>query len=128
MNFFKKNWYLAIPAALLLSPLIIVICISISYGYTFPESIAVMKAFGKARTKFQQVQFTEDKFRRIQPGMMGRDAFELVGVPLERHDGDTRWFYSVPLSGAEYWHERTLILDKGKVTHVVCRFHSPESK
>ncbi len=128
MNFLKKNWYLAIPAALLLSPLLIVIGISISYDYDFPESIAVMTALGKDKTKYQTIQFTEEKFRRIQPGMSGREAFELVGVPLEQHDNQTRWLYSVPLHGAQYWHERTVLLEKGKVTQVICRFHSPTTK
>lgn len=128
MNFLKKNWYLAIPAVLLLSPLIIIIGISINYGYTFPESVAVMKAFGKAQTKYQSMQFSEEKFNRIVPGTWGKDVFALVGMPLERHDNDTRWAYTQPLGGAQYWHERTLVLNKGQVTHIIRRFHSPESK
>lgn len=128
MNFLKKNWYYVVPAALLLSPLLITFYISLSYGYNFGESVAVMKAFGKQQTKFQALTFSENKFRRIEPGMWGRDVFELVGVPLERHDGDTRWLYSVPMKGAEYWHERSVILDKGKVTRVICRFHTPGAK
>lgn len=128
MDFLKKNWPFVIPAVLILSPVIIILGISLHYGYDFGESIAVMRSMGKAQTKFQTMQFSEDKFRRITPGMMGRDVYEQIGMPLERHDADTRWFYSVALGGAQYWHERTLILDKGKVTHVICRFHTPESK
>ena len=126
MSFLTKNWYYIIPVVFLLSPLFIILYISGSYGYNFPESIAVMQHLGEADTKFQVPTYREKLFKRIQPGMMGREVFELIGMPLERHDNDTRWLYSVPVGGAVYYHERALKLEKGRVTEVINRFHLPE--
>lgn len=128
MTFLKKNWYLIIPAVLLGMPALMALYISSSYGYSFGESVEVLKAMGKEKTKFSPIGFSESKFKRIEPGMMGKDVFELVHMPLERHDNDTRWLYSVPVDGAQYYHERTVLLEKGKVTGVITRFHTPESK
>jgi hypothetical protein len=128
MDFLKKNWYFVIPTGLLLSPLLIIFYISATYGYNFSESAAVLANAGKSNTKFQHMQFSEAKFREIHPGMMGRDVYEVLGLPLERHDNDTRWLYSLPVGGAEYFHERTVVMDHGKVTGTINRFHTPESK
>jgi len=48
-------------------------------------------------------------------------------VPLERHDNDSRWAYSLPWVARSITIERTIVLDKGKVTSVICRFHKPEN-
>jgi len=128
MSFLKKNWYFVVPVGFLALPLIMILYISASYGYTFPEAFQCFKAIGQENTKFQTLHFSESSFRRIQPGMNGRDVFELIGVPLERHDNDTKWHYSLPVSGAQFYHERTVKMEAGKVTEVICRFHSPESK
>lgn len=128
MNFLKKNWYYVIPVGLLAMPVIMILFISVSYGYNLDESIACFKAFGQENTKFQALKFSESSFRKIEPGMTGRDVFELLGVPLERHDNDTKWVYSQPMSGAKFFHERAIMMEAGKVTQVICRFHTPESK
>lgn len=122
-----KKWYFIVPLVLLSSPLLMTLYISASYGYNFSDSLVVLQAIGKSDTKFQGLTFSESKFRQIEPGMSGRDVFELVGVPLERHDNDTKWTYSLPVSGASYFHERTVLLEKGVVTGVICRFHTPDS-
>lgn len=122
-----KKWYFIVPIALLCTPLLMTFYISASYGYNFDESLQVLQAIGKSETKFQPLKFSESRFRQIEPGMNGRDVFEKIGVPLERHDNDSRWAYSLPVGGAQYYHERTIVLDKGKVTSVICRFHKPEN-
>lgn len=128
MTFLKKNWYLLIPAALLGAPALMALYISASYGYSFGESVECLKAIGKEKTKFAPFGYSESDFVRIQPGMSGRDVFELVDKPIERHDNDSVWLYSVPVDGATYYHERKVLMDKGKVTGVIKRFHTPESK
>lgn len=127
MNF-KKNWYYIIPVGFLLLPLLIVFYISISYGYTFDEALACFKNIGKENTKFQALTYREDRFRMIRPGMTGREVFDLVGIPLERHDNDAKWVYSAPIGGTQFYHERSVLMSAGKVTDVICRFHTPESK
>lgn len=122
-----KKWYFIVPIALLCTPLLMTFYISASYGYNFEESLQVLQAIGKSDTKFQTLKFSESRFRQIEPGMSGRDVFELIGVPLERHDNDSKWTYSLPVGGAQYYHERTVLLDKGVVTGVICRFHKPEN-
>ena len=128
MTFLKKNWYLVIPAALLGAPLLMALYISVSYDYTFGESVECLKAMGKERTKFAPFGYSESEFKRIAPGMSGRDVFELVNKPIERHDNDTVWLYSVPVDNAPFYHERTVLMDKGKVTGTIKRFHTPETK
>lgn len=128
MSFVKKNWYLVIPAALLGAPALMALYISASYGYSFGESVECLKAIGQEKTKFAPFGYSESKFKQITPGMSGRDVFELVNKPIERHDNDTLWLYSVAVDGAKYYHERAVIMDKGKVTATIKRFHTPESK
>ena len=128
MSFLKKNWYLVVPAALLAAPFVIVLYISSSYGYSFSEAWECFKATGKSNTKFQTLNYSESRFKRIVPGMSGKDVFELTGLPLERHDNDTRWCFSVPVGGAAYYHERTVMMQNGKVVDVIFRFHTPETK
>lgn len=123
-----KKWYFIVPIVLLCTPLLMTLYISASYGYSFGESLEVLQAIGKSDTKYQGLKFSESRFRQIEPGMSGRDVFELVGVPLERHDNDTKWTYSLPVGGAQFFHERTVLLEKGVVTSVICRFHKPDSQ
>ncbi len=124
----KKNWYLIIPVALLLTPLLMVGFISLSYGYSFGESWECFKAVGKSNTKFQSLQYSESRFKQIHPGMSGREVFDRIGIPLERHENDSKWLYALPVGGAEFYHERTLLLQNGVVKGVIFRFHTPESK
>jgi hypothetical protein len=128
MNFLTKRWYLAIPLLLLCSPLLIILYFSMTYGYSLSEAVECFKAVGKTETKFREGIYSESKFHEIQPGFSGKDVFERLGIPLERHDDDTKWCYSLPVGGAAYYHERTFIMNRGKVASVVCRFHTPQTK
>jgi hypothetical protein len=129
MNSITKRWYLAIPLLLLCFPLLMVLYISISYSYSLSESWLYLQNMDKSTTKFRVGAYSEGRFKKIQPGMMGRDVFELVGMPLERNmPEDTRWSYAVPVSGSTYFHERVVVLEKGKVASIIKRFHTPESQ
>ena len=128
MSFLKKNWYLVVPAILLGAPLLMALYISASYGYSFGESVECLKAIGQEKTKFAPIGYSESAFKRIEPGMSGAQVFQLVQMPLERHENDSVWLYSVPVAGAQYYHERKVLLDRGKVTGTIARFHTPETK
>lgn len=128
MNSLAKRWYLAIPLLFLSAPLLIVLYFMANYGYPFNEALECLKHIDKANTKFREGLYSESKFHEIHTGDSGKDVFDRLGLPLERHDADTRWCYSLPVGGTDYYHERTFVMDKGKVTKVICRFHTPESK
>jgi hypothetical protein len=126
MNLLKKYWFVILPISLLCLPLIMVGYTKMTYGYSWAESTEVLRAIGKNNTKFQETKYEERKFRRIEPGMNGRDVFELVGVPLERNmPDDTVWRYSVNVGGTGYFHERTLKMERGIVKEVIIRFSQP---
>lgn len=131
MNALKKNWYLVVPAVLIMLPLVMTFYISTTYGYTMGQAWEVFKTSTQQETKFQKLKFTESKFKSIRPGMSGREVFELLGVPLERHLDDTLWHYSLPLHGSQtqYYHERTIVMQPGtgKVASVINRYHTPET-
>lgn len=129
MNALKKNWYFVVPVVLILVPVLMTGYISLKYDYSMADAWLVFKTSGQAKTKFQSIKFSESAFKKIRPGMTGRDVFELLGTPLERHDDDTMWKYSLPVSGAEYFHERTVILEKGtgKVAGTINRYHTPDT-
>ena len=128
MNFLTKRWYLLIPLLLLGSPLLCVMYFVVAYGYSFPEAVECFKAVGKTDTKFREGSYSEAKFHEVNPGFSGKDVFERLGVPLERHDDDTKWCCSLPVGGTQYYHERTFIMEGGKVTGIICRFHTPATK
>ena len=128
MNFLFKRWYFAFPLMFLLSPLLIILYFMATYGYSFNDAVTCLKYINKANTKFREGSYSESKFHEVHVGDSGKDVFDHVGLPLERHDGDTKWRYSLAVGGTEYFHERTFIMDKGKVTKVVCRFHTPETQ
>jgi outer membrane protein assembly factor BamE (lipoprotein component of BamABCDE complex) len=129
MNFLKKRWYLVVPLLLVCFPLLMVLYISMSYGYGLEESWNCLQNMAKTDTKFRVGAYSEGRFVKVTPGMMGRDVFELLGMPLERNmPDDTRWSYSVAQNGSTYFHERVVMLDHGKVTGTLKRFHTPESK
>jgi hypothetical protein len=128
MNFLTKRWYLLIPLLLLCSPLLIILYFVVTYGYTYTEAVECFKAVGKTDTKFRVGIYSEAKFHEVEPGFSGKDLFDRLGIPLERHNGDTEWCYSLPVGGTPYYHERTFIMKNGKVTRVICRFHTPQTK
>jgi hypothetical protein len=130
MKALKKNWYFVVPAVLILAPLLITGYISLKYDYSMADAWMVFKTSGQAKTKFQSIKFSESAFKKVTPGMNGRQVFELLGTPLERHDDDTRWKYALPVSGATHYHERTVVMEAGtgKVAGIINRYHTPESK
>ncbi|MFO1483225.1 MAG: hypothetical protein U1F71_07630 [Verrucomicrobiaceae bacterium] len=130
-DFIKRNWYLLTPAVILLIPAMMILFCSVNYGYSFSESWNALRHFGSTGTRYAQ-GFSERKFRMVQIGMDGRTVYNIVRNPMERNvPVDNEWRYSLPASGAEYYHERTLILEKDakgipRVKQRISRFHMPD--
>ena len=67
----------------------------------------------------------------VRPGMDGRQVFELIDKPFERHDNDAIWIYSGPTNSASpYYHERKVLFTRDaknipRVQKVVKEFHAP---
>jgi outer membrane protein assembly factor BamE (lipoprotein component of BamABCDE complex) len=129
MNFLKKRWYYLIPVLLVCFPVLMVLYVSVTYDYGLNESWTYIQNMDKTDTKFRVGKYSESRFNKIDPGMMGSDVFELIGLPLERNmPDDTRWSYSVAQHGAKYFHERVVLMERGKVTGTIKRFHVPDMK
>jgi hypothetical protein len=128
MTLLKKYWFVALPVFLLCLPLIMVVYTMSSYGYSWEESVEVVRATGKNNTKFQETRYEERNFKKIEPGDTGRTVFELLGVPLERLNDDTLWRYTTNVGSTGYFHERALVMKKGVVQEVINRFARPEPK
>jgi hypothetical protein len=130
-TFLKKNWYLLTPTAILLIPALMVLFCTINYGYSISESMKAVRQFGSTSTRYAQ-GFTERKFKMVRLGMDGRSVYNTIKNPMERNmPEDTEWRYSLPGIGAEYYHERIIILEKDKngiprVKQKISRFHSPD--
>ncbi len=130
-QFIKKNWYLLTPAVILLIPALMVLFCTANYGYSIAESWKAVSHFGSTSTR-QAQGFTERKFKAVRVGMDGRTVYSLIKNPMERNmPEDTQWRYTLPGSGAQYYHERTLVFEKDKngiprVTDKISRFHSPD--
>ncbi len=126
--FIKKNWYFFTPAALLIIPALMVLFCTVNYGYTVPDSLNAVLHFGSTSTRYS-MGFSERKFKSVRPGMDGRTVFNTIRNPMERNmPEDTEWRYSLPGSGAGYYHERTLVFEKDKngiprVKKSISRFH-----
>lgn len=127
----KKNWYLFTPALILLIPALMVIYCSVTNGYSIGESWEAVRHFGSTNTRYAQ-GFTERKFHSVRAGMDGRTVYQIIKNPMERNmPEDTRWSYSLPGSGAQYYHERTLLFEKDangipRVKQKISRFHTVE--
>ena len=127
--FIKKNWYFFTPAAILIIPALMVVFCTVNYGYSLPESMKSVLHFGSTSTRYSQ-GFSEHKFKLLRVGMDARSVFDTIKAPMERNmPEDTEWRFSLPGSGASYYHERTIIMqqDKNGVPRVkqrVSRFHS----
>lgn len=130
-EFIKKNWYLLSPALILLIPALMVLYYSVNFGYSAAESWNAVRHFGSANTRYAQ-GFTERKFRSVQIGMDGRTVYQIIKNPMERNmPEDTHWSYSLSGSGAQYYHERALLLEKDangipRVKQKISRFHTVE--
>lgn len=128
--FFKKNWYLLTPALILLVPVLIALFCTINYGYSFSESMKSVRYFGSSSTRYGQ-GFTERKFKMVRIGMDGASVYNIIKVPMQRNlPEDTEWRYTLPGSGTEYYHERSIIMEPDKsgrprVKQKISRFHTP---
>ncbi|HRH98017.1 MAG TPA: hypothetical protein PLB55_18895 [Prosthecobacter sp.] len=129
--FVKKNWYLFTPAAILLIPALMMLFCTVNYGYGFSESMKAVLHFGSTSTRYS-LGFSERKFKAVRVGMDGRAVYNTIKNPMERNmPEDTEWRYSLPGSGTEYYHERTIILEKDangvpRVKQRISRFHTPD--
>jgi hypothetical protein len=129
--FLKKNWYLLTPALIVLIPGLIMIYCSVIYGYSTAEAGQVVLHIGSTSTRYGQ-GFSEGNFRLVRSGMDGKAVFNLLKVPMERNlPEDTEWRYSLPSSGAQYYHERTVIMARDakgvpRVKEKISRFHTPD--
>ncbi|MBN8417943.1 MAG: hypothetical protein J0L73_03430 [Verrucomicrobia bacterium] len=128
--FFKKNWYFFTPAVIIIIPALMVLFCTINYGYTVPDSINAVFHVGSTGTRYS-IGFSERQFRMVRPGMDGRTVFNTVRNPMEGVDpgaDEARWRYSLPSSGAGYYHERTILMAKDKngvlrVKQRISQFH-----
>ena len=119
-SFLKKNWYYLTPAALVVIPVLIMLYISMAYGYSMGESFEAMKHVGSTGTRYA-MKFSETNFNKVVPGMDPKTVHSYISTPMERNiPEDTRWRYSLPASGASYYHDRTIVFapDKNGVMRV----------
>lgn len=130
MNFFKKNWYFLTPAILVLIPALMVLFCSVKYGYNLSESMKAVRYFGSTGTRYSQ-GFSERNFLLVRMGMDPKSVYNVLRNPMERNvPEDTIWRYSLPASGTQYYHERTLVFERDKngiprVKQRISRFHTP---
>lgn len=131
-EFFKKNWYLLSPAAILLIPVLMVLFCMVNYGYSVSESMKAVRYFGSTGTRYS-IGFTERNFKLVRIGMDGRSVYNTIKNPMQGNDPGAdvaTWSYSLPSSGTDYYHERAIILEKDKngiprVKQKISRFHTP---
>jgi len=129
--FIKKNWYFFTPAVIIIIPALMVVFCTINYGYSVPDSINSVFHIGSTGTRYS-MGFTERKFLLVQPGMDGKTVFNTIRNPMQGNDPGAdvaSWRYSLPASGAGYYHERTIVFAKDKngiqrVKQRISRFHA----
>lgn len=134
MNFdtLKKRWYYFAPAVLLLIPLLLVLVFSMRFGYSMSESWLAVQHMGQSATRYP-IRYEERNFEKLKPGMDGRTVYQTMSIqPFEGQSG-LEWKYSLPLEHSPYFHERLVIMEKDgkgvpRVTQVIKRFHTPETK
>lgn len=128
-SFIKKNWYFFTPAVIIIIPALMVVFCTVNYGYSVPDSINAVFHVGSTSTRYA-MGFSERKFKSVQIGMDGRTVFNTIKNPMEGNDPGAdvaSWRYSLPASGAGYYHERTVVLAKDKsgvsrVKQLISRF------
>ncbi|MFM7606299.1 MAG: hypothetical protein ACKO8Z_14035 [Prosthecobacter sp.] len=131
-SFLQRNWYLFTPLVIIIIPLIMAVNSMVNWGYGFSESMNALVHFGSTDTRYA-IGFSELGFKTLRKGMDGRMVYSLIKNPFERQQDDTVWLYSLPQSGATYYHERSVIFEKDsqgipRVKQVVSRFHTPDMK
>jgi hypothetical protein len=126
----KKNWYLFTPLLLVIVPALIWGYYVMIFGYAPKEGLEALRYVFQSGTRYPQ-KYANDRFDLVQPGLDGRQVFELIGVPFERHDDDAVWIYSGPKDLANpYYHERKVVFTRDsknvpRVKSVVKEFHVP---
>ena len=131
-SFLQRNWYLFTPLVIIIIPLIMAVNSMVNWGYGFSESMDALVHFGSSDTRYT-IGFSELGFKTLRKGMDGRTVYSLIKNPFERQEDDTVWRYSLPQSGATYYHERAVIFERDsqgipRVKQVVSRFHTPNMK
>jgi hypothetical protein len=107
----KKNWYLFTPLLIIGMPAYLLAFYILAYGYPVNEAVEAVSHFLESNTRYAK-GYSADHFRAVQPGMGGRQVFELLGVPYERRDNDTEWIYALPQGTTRYYHERKVIFER----------------
>lgn len=128
-QFLQRNWYFFTPALIILIPVLMILFCSVKYQYGLPEAARAVLNFGSTGTR-RSIGFSERNFRLVREGMDVKSVFAIIANPMERLDNDTRWRYSLPASGASFYHERTLIFERDKngvlrVKERISRFSTP---
>lgn len=133
LDLIKRRWYYFAPVVLLLIPVLLVLLFSFKFGYGMSEAWRAVQHMGQSSTRYTQ-RFAERNFDKVRPGMTAKQVYDIMSIqPFERH-GDTKWEYSLPQDGAQYFHERTLLLERDPKTNipivkqVIKRFHEPAAK
>ena len=132
MDLLKKRWYYFAPAVLVLIPLALTLIFSMKFGYSIGDSWQAVQHMGQSGTRYP-VKYDEYNFSKITPGMDGRTVYQTMNIqPLEGASGD-EWKYTLPQDHAPYFHERLIIMERGKdgvprVKQVIKRFHMPAAK
>jgi len=129
--FVKKNWYFFTPAVIIIIPALMVVFCTVKYGYSVPDSINAVFHIGSTGTRYS-MGFSERNFSLVRPGMDGRTVYSTIRNPMEGNDPSAdvaNWRYSLPASGAGYYHERTIVFVKDKngvprVKQRISRFHA----
>ncbi|MDI1311138.1 hypothetical protein [Prosthecobacter sp.] len=129
--FIKKNWYFFTPAIIIIIPALMVMFYTLNHGYSVPDSINAVFHVGSTGTRYS-MDFSERKFNMVRPGMDGRTVFNTIKNPMEGNNPGAdiaNWRYSLPASGAGYYHERTIVMEKDKngiprVKQRISRFHT----
>jgi hypothetical protein len=110
----KKNWYLLLPFLLFAVPGMLFAYYSLSHDYESEDAWKATRYFLLSGTRYTQ-NYSEANFTRLRPGMDGRTVYEVMRMqPFERHDNDSRWLYSLAKPGCHAYHERVVILERGK--------------
>lgn len=110
----KKNWYLFLPLMLVAIPGLLFGYYSTSYGYGSQDAWNATRYFLQSGTRYTQ-KYQETNFKRLKVGMDGRTVYQVMQMqPFERHDDDTRWVYSLAKPGSSAYHERVVLMQRGK--------------
>lgn len=125
---FRKNWYLFTPLAIVGMPALILAYYIVGYGYPVSEAVEATSHFLQSGTRYAK-DYSDRHFALVKPGMGGKEVFDRIGVPFERHNNDTEWLYALPKGLTQFYHERKVVFAKDskgvpRVKEVVRAFHA----